>query len=63
MERRAHPSIQEKMTTLSGLTTLTIKIHKVLQSWSEFQHQLAMTVEAFVEVCVQKQPTIRLHSP
>ena len=63
MERIADLSIQEKMSTLSSLTTLTINIQKVLQNWTKFQHQLAVTVEAIVEVCVQKWPTIRLHSP
>ena len=63
MERIVELSIQEKMSTLSSLTTLTIDIQKVLQSWMEFQHQLAVTAEAIVEVCVQKRPTIRLHSP
>ena len=52
MERIAEISIQEKMWILSSLTTLTIDIQKVLQSWMEFQHQLAMTAEAIVEVCV-----------
>ena len=56
-------SIQENMSTLSSITTLTIDIQKVLQSWTEFQQQLAITAEAIVEVCIQKQPTIRLHSP
>ena len=54
MERIADLSIQEKMLTLSSLTTLTIDIQKVLQSWTEFQHQLAVTAEAIVEVGVQK---------
>ena len=48
---------------LSSLTTLTIDIQKVLQNWTEFQHQLVVTAEAIVEVCIQKRPTIRLHSP
>ena len=38
MERTAEISIQEKMSILSSLTTLTIDIQKVLQSWMEFQH-------------------------
>ena len=63
MERIADLSIQEKMSTLSSITTLTIDIQKVLQSWTKFQHQLAVTAEAIVEVCIQKRPTIRLHSP
>ena len=63
MERLADLSIQENMSTLSILTTLTIDIQKVLQIWTEFQHQLVVTEEAIVEVCVQKRPTIRLHSP
>ena len=63
MERIENLSIQEKMSTLSSLTTLTIDIQKVLQRWMEFQHQLAETAEAIVEVCVQKRPTIRLHIP
>ena len=56
-------SLQEKMLTLSSITTLTIDIQKVLQNWTEFQHQLAITAESIVEVCVQKQLTIQLHSP
>ena len=63
MERIAELSIQEKMSILSSLTTLTISTQKVLQIWAEFQHQLAVTAEAIVEVCVQKRPTIKLHSP
>ena len=63
MESIADLSIQEKMLTLSGITTLTINIQKVLQSWTEFQHQLAITAEAIVEICIQKRPTIRLNSP
>ena len=63
MERIAKISIQEKMSILSSLTTLTIDIQKILQSWTDFQHQLAVTAEEIVEVYVQKRPTIRLHSP
>ena len=63
MERIAEISIQEKMSILSTLTTLTIDIQKILQSWMDFQHQLAVIAEAIVEVCVQKRPTIRLHIP
>ena len=63
MERIAELSIQEKNSILSSLTTLTIDIQKVLQSWMEFQPQLAVTAEAIVEVYVQKIPAIRLHSP
>ena len=47
-------TIQEKMSTLSSITTLTIDIQKVLQSWTEFQHQLVITAEAIVEICIQK---------
>ena len=63
MERIANVSISEKMSTLLGLTTLTIDIQKILQSWTDFQHHLAVTAPAIVEVCVQKRCTIRLHSP
>ena len=63
MEKIAEFSIQEKMSILSSLTTLTIDIQKILQSWTTFQHQLAVIVEAIIEVYVQKRPTIRLHSP
>ena len=63
MEKIAEVSIAEKMSILSGLTTLTIDIQKALQGWTDFQHHLAITAPAIVEVCVQKQPTIRLHSP
>ena len=52
MEIIVELSIQEKMSTLSSITTLTIDIQKVLQSWEEFQHQLAITAEAIVEICV-----------
>ena len=54
MESIANLPIEEKMSNLSSITTLTIDIQKVLQSWIEFQHQLAITVEAIVEVCIQK---------
>ena len=57
MEILAYLSIQEKMSTLSSITTLTIDIQKVLQIWTEFQHQLAVTAEAIIEVCIQT------HSP
>ena len=63
MERIAELSVKEKMLILSSLTTLTIDIQKVLQSWTEFQHQLAVTTEAIVELSIQKRPTIILHSP
>ena len=63
MERIVEVSISEKMSILSGLTTLTVDIQKVLQSWSDFQHHLVVTAPAIVEVCVQKRPTIKLHSP
>ena len=45
-------SIQEKMSTLSSLVTLTIDIQNALRSWADFQHQLAIKAEAIVEVCV-----------
>ena len=54
MERIAKFSIQENMSTLSSIITLTINIQKVLQNWTEFQHQLAVTAEAIVEVCIHK---------
>ena len=63
MEKIAEFFIQEKMSILSSLTTVTIDIQKILQSWTAFQHQLAMTAEAIIEVYVQKIPTIILHRP
>ena len=54
MESITDLSIQEKMLTLSSIKTLTIDIQKVLQNWSEFQHQLAITLESIVEVYVHK---------
>ena len=63
MERIVEISISKKMLILSSLTTLTIDIQKILQSWTDFQHHLAVTAPAIVEVCVQKRLTIRLHSP
>ena len=56
-------SIQENMSTLSSITTLTIDIHNALRNWTEFQHQLAIIVEAIVEICVHQRPSIRLHIP
>ena len=52
MERMAKLSIPENMSILSSLTTLTIDIQKILQIWMEFQHQLVVTAEAIVQVCV-----------
>ena len=52
MERIAEVSISEKMSILSGLTTLTIGIQKILQSWIDFQHHLTVIAPAIVEVCV-----------
>ena len=52
MERISEVSISEKMSILSGLTTLTIDIQKALQSWTYFQHHLAITAPAIVEVFV-----------
>ena len=63
MERIAEVSISEKMSILSGLTTLTIDIHKILQIWTNFQHHLVVIAPTIVEVCVQKKLTIRLHIP
>ena len=63
MEKIAELSISEKMSILSSSTTLTLDIQKILQSWTDFQHHLAVIAPAIVEVCVQKRPTIRLHSP
>ena len=45
-------SIQEKMSILSNLTTLTLDILTILQSWIDFQHHLAVTAPAIVEFCV-----------
>ena len=63
MEKIAEVPISEKMSVLSSLTTLMIDIQKALQSWIDFQHHLSITAPTIVEVCVQKRPTIRLHSP
>ena len=63
MEKIAKVSIPEKMSILSSLTTVTIDIHKILQSWMDFQHHLAVTAPTIVEVYVQKILTITLHNP
>ena len=55
MERIAKVSILEKMSILSSLTTLTINIQKILQSWTDFQNHLVVTNPAIVEVYVQKR--------
>ena len=57
MERIAEISILEKMSILSSLTTVAIDIQKILQSSTDFQHHLAVTSLAIVEVCVQKRPS------
>ena len=54
MESIVDLSIQENMSTLSSITTLTIDIQKVLQNWTEFQHQLVVTAEVIVEICIHK---------
>ena len=54
MGRIAEISISKKMSILSSLTTLTIDIQKILQSWTDFQHHLAVIAPANVEFCVQK---------
>ena len=63
MERIAKLSIQEKMSILSSLNTLTIDIQKILQSWTNFQHHLAVIAPTIVKVYVHKRPAITLHSP
>ena len=63
MENIAEMPMSEKMSILSSLTTLTIDIQKALQIWTDFQHHLSITAPAIIEVCVQRRPTIRLHSP
>ena len=52
MEKIVEVSIPKKMSILSSLTTLTINIQKILQSWADFQHQLAVIAKAIVKVCV-----------
>ena len=44
--------IQDKMSNLSSITTSTIDIQNSLCNWTKFQHQLAITAEAIVEICV-----------
>ena len=63
MEHIAEMPMAGKMSVLSNLTTLTIDIQKALQTWTDFQHQLAVTAPAIVEVCIQRRLTIHLHSP
>ena len=63
MEKITEVPLSEKMSVLSSLTTLTIDIHKALQSWIDFQHHLSITAPAIVDICVQKRPTIHLHNP
>ena len=54
MEIIAGISIEEKMSILSSLTTLTIDIQKILQIWTDFQHHLAVTTPAIVESAYRK---------
>ena len=52
MENIIDLSIQEKISTFSSITTLAIDIQKALCNWTVFQHQLAVTTEAIVEICI-----------
>ena len=63
MENIAEMPMSEKMSILSSLTTLEIDIQKAMQSWTDFQHHFSVTSPAIVEFCIQRRPTIRLHSP
>ena len=51
--------IHQNVENFSSLTTLMIDIQKALHTWEEFHHQLAITAEAIVEVCIQKQLSIK----
>ena len=56
--------MQQKMSIMSSVTTLTIDIQKnALHNWTEFQHQLAIIAETILDMCVQKRPSTRLHIP
>ena len=55
--------MHQKVDNLSNITTLTIDIQKALHTWEEFQHQLSVSVEAIVEVCVQQQPSTSQDNP
>ena len=48
MEHIVEKPMAEKMSILSSLTTLTIDIQKALQTWTNFQHHLAITAPAIV---------------
>ena len=52
LERIVEVPISEKMPVLSNLTIMTIDIQKALQSWTDFQHHLAIIALDIVEVCV-----------
>ena len=56
-------SIQQKMSNLSSITTLTVDIQKALHNWEAFQHHLAVTTEAIMDIFIQNKPSIRQHSP
>ena len=63
MEKITEVPLSENMSVLSSLTTLMINIQKAFQSWKDFQHHLSIIAPAIVVICIQKRPTIRLHSP
>ena len=47
--------MHNKMENLSSLTTLNIDLQTSLHAWEELEHQLLVSAEAIVEVCVQQQ--------
>ena len=47
MENIAEMPMAEKMSVLSSVTTLTIDIQKALQTWTDFQRQLAICYSGF----------------
>ena len=59
MSKIVELSIQQKMSNLSSIATLTIDIQKALRNWKELHHQLAVIAEAIAEIYVQKRPSIR----
>jgi len=55
--------MNEKIENFSSLTTLTIDIHNALHAWEEFEHQLSVSTESIVEVCVQQHQYTNNNSP
>ena len=55
--------MHEKIENLSSLTTLTIDIQNAQHALEYFQHQLSVSTESIVEICVQQHQSTSTNNP